>query len=498
MVAFSKELDKIYCLSIPDRRDFTYAYFTKLGIIDRIHIMEAYTPDSSHTISTISKNLIFPIYMENTANISNYLGIVEIMKDIVRNKYEYAMIMEDDVIFLKEYFHIGNRWLTKAAISSKINTTRPYCLYLQSNTADKNIGSDNFPNGNIVMRSVKYGEPVCIVNYQLCELLLKYAFPITSPFDEYKNEIKQKFGVQQAILIPYICRELSHNSYKYDMKKLGFTFRKSLGTGKSIFLQYPNIVFNLTLGIDVNYQRLVKHLVNAINPNISVGTNNLDNESMKFNFDRATSLSNTYIAGGTVSDNITWHDKSFIISVRGKKSCDVINRKFKFTPIIGDFLLLYHRFVKFDVIKKYEICFILNNNITVNNYNSCMNYTTTDVDDQLQAINMSQHVVTDNIYYVIISHSYGIPATLVTLNPTNIRDRCIIDDYYSTFHTGQINPIILQTILHPMETSIIKKFPQPILPYSSEYIDTLVDICPFVPKQHRSFVAKKLFVQVFS
>src|SRR5438309_1865046 len=140
MAKFFDEMDAIYCLCIKERKNFVMEQATKLGIADRLKIYDAFTPNSNEVINVVNNHLVYPILANNLVHIASALGMKKIMHDIVEHKYNFAMIMEDDVIFLEDMLAYGNTWLNRESIEKHFDVNKPYNLYLLSDKVEHFYG----------------------------------------------------------------------------------------------------------------------------------------------------------------------------------------------------------------------------------------------------------------------------------------------------------------------------------------------------------------------
>lgn len=497
MATFLNEIDMIYCLCIPDRKEFVVNQFTKLGFSHKLKIIDAFTPNSSHTLDIVNNHFVYPIYTNNMFHVANTLGLIKIMNDIVLNKFNYAMIIEDDVIFLEEMFSVANKWINKETISRVFNINKPYTLYLQSTKPESfyQPAINDPTKTGIVHTQIKYGEPASLINYIACELLLKHMLPITSPFDECKFMIKRRYKIQQGILVPYICRELSKNAFSYNTKTLGFTFKRSASNNnKTIYDLLKKTIFHITTENDLLYQIIVTCLIKCINPDINIIINGDKQNSMEYNIGKKIQVfNNSYLIGSTITESTPFTNNSFIISVRGQNSYNIIMKKIKMASIIGDFLLLFSKFYKKDKLINYKYCFIYDKKVQIkcDDKYIVINPNKTDIMALIDTMCQAEYIITDNISFVTIAHSYSINAVLAYLK-INQKD-IICDDYYSAFGIV-ITPLIFchgdEIELNKELTSIINEFAQPQPLMIQNIQDKLADVIPFNFKLHSMFKNK--------
>ena len=295
--------------------------------------------------NTITNHNVYTIYTDNPITVACTLGVREIMLDILENKFDYALVIEDDVIFLENMFDHGNKWITQKIINSIFNIENPYVLYLQCNRPESIFYNKKKSAGGIIKTEIRYGEPAYITNYRACQLLLKHLFPITAAFDEYKFVVKLHYSIQQGILVPYVCNELSANHLKYKSALLNHTFERSLRKKNYSIFDILKRNFFIRTNTNNGYQRIISYLIKCINHEINISINdvNIPSDMMCYcigNYEML--LQNNYLISASIDEN-TCHtmQPTFIISVRGKKSFDISKKKFDISPPIGDILLLF-------------------------------------------------------------------------------------------------------------------------------------------------------------
>lgn len=504
MTSFFKQLDAIYCLCLPQRRPFVEQQFATLGILNIVTIIDAFQPSSTNVIETISNNLVYPVYINSTALVACTLGVQKIMQDIVSNKYNYAMVMEDDVVFLPELLQHANTYITKLNINKMFDITKPYNIYLQSTKPPYHYSGKN----GLIRAKVRYGEPIYITNHIACSILLQHIYPITVAFDEYKFIVKQKYNFQEAILLPYVCRELSHNIFRFNTSQLNtntvFT-RANQMVCTSVTQQMTNNKFTIHISDnDIITKKLLQQISN--NLEFSDTTNNQTNIIHRIG--EYVSDIKGYLIGTTISSNSTISDfKSFIISVRGRKSQLVVQNKFNISPIIGDILLLYSRFFKFGDNILYKYCLIYNKTIICTDSNCIViNTLKMDMNEILQYISCSKYIVTDDIRYIIIANSYMRQGILATFNDTKITDNEseIIQDYCSNTYIQNLKPIIINldhmhTDVYSLPVNNITNLSKAtiIQPYhNDQQLDYLIEALPFTITLKKVFQKHNQHVQI--
>lgn len=510
MANFFDDADIVYCLCIEERKDFVIDQFKKLGYTHKLKIFDAYTPDSDIVKQTIINHRVYPIYTNNPVSIACSLGIQHIMIDIVQNEYNFAYVIEDDVIFLEKMLEHGNKWLTKNVISKTFDINKPYVLYLQSTAHENSFYRKGKLREGIVKTSVRYGEPAYITNHVACSLLLRHFFMITSPFDEYKFVIKNHYNIQEGILIPYICRELSYNIFGYDSSALKCKFTRSGTTKKNtVFDIFAGNVFNVTTDENIGIQKIMLRLIEQINPSIKIVINDKNIDKMIYCMGKhELNLNGGYYISCTFSDNVCkGNNSSFIISVRGKKSQNIVFKKFGIKTYIGDVLSLYSKYnpKSKNIINKY--CFIFENAVSqIVSEHRCVyiNPNSSSINIILETMCSSQYVVSNNINYLSIAKSYDIFGIYASINSIiDVDNDIIAQDYFSNFTDNRVNPvnITLDKNIIFIDQEFIKScnnFLQPINFIDNENLNTMLDIIPFNFKYHNYFRKDYQYVQIIN
>ena len=501
MANFLGELDAIYCLCMEPRKNFVINQFTNLGYMHKIKIIKAFVPEDPICKETINNHLVYPVYTNNLFHIVCTLGLVKILEDIVVNKYDYVMFIEDDVIFLDKMFEFANQWINKSVISKHFDITKPYTLYLQSSKSEESYKTTN---KGINKCHVDYGEPASIFNYKLAELLLKHIYPITAPFDDFKIALRKKYKVQEGLLIPYVCRELSKNYYRYDVKELGCQFIRSVDVKRndSIFSILAKSTFYIAPSVNDMYQRMALYLIHLINPQIKLvlgaPPGGIRSYSVGNVLDSGLNVVPGYIFSCTLADTLLEKKNCFLISVRGNKSGAIAKKKWGINPVVGEFLWLFSRFCKMKLNTKRIYCFLFKASFKINcdEQFEIINPLSVDIPLLLNNICSSEYVITDDLSLIAVAHSYGVKAVLATLDG-KLDGKSMIEDYYSG--VNNFNPLNLNckdnlVIINDNLKLQIRNFFQ-INP-SSKCVEENISVCPFILSQHLLFRNKRFLTAI--
>lgn len=488
MQPFLDQMDAIYCLCLPQRKSFVLKEAERLGIDAKIIIVDAFTCDSLAVSEVIKNHQCYPILSTKIASIACTLGIQYIMQQIVKDKHTFAMILEDDVYFPDHLLKIANTHINRTNIAAHFDVTLPYNLYLQSAVSESSYKASG---EGIVAAKVTYGEPAYITNHQACSLLLRYLFPITAPFDEYKKQIKQKCVFNEAIIIPYPCRELSANCHRHSAH---FTFVREIKQSPHTLQSIMN-VSSLCIDTPKSSNLLLQTLVSLINPTIKC-VNHSTNHQMIYSINQWEKTSNNrYLLGATLTDLQLTHP-AFIISVRGAQSASYVYQKYQFYPPIGNILSLYRKFLTFPKKVKIDCLFIYSHEVKIKCDCSSfiINLQTSTIPQIIENICQTRYVITDLADYVTLAHSYGIKTVYAVFQNIDLTRHLLMVDYYSTFNYV-IEPLILKND-NLLTFAALQAYPQPT-PLNRQHLDMLIDIMPFRFECHQHFKKSNTLLQIY-
>lgn len=492
------ELDKIYCLCLLSRKSSLLEEVERLGLSEKISIVNAYTSDSPCVKTILKENKMYPIYTSNTTQIAVTLGIAYILEDIILNKFTHAMIIEDDVVFVDELLEFASHTLKKNNINTRIDTTKPYNLFLQSNKPEAFYRKNN--KNAIIKYHVRYGEPAYITNYQMCELLLKHMFPITSPYDEYKFLVRKRYDVSDYILVPYICRELSKNYHQHINKNTFVTTCGTIQPQNNALILIPENTFYIESVCD----NICLEICRNMNKILKIENGQSLNNIMRYNIGGCVNSLCDYIYGSTIMENVLLNKRPFfVISVRGKKSQQILFNKLGINMPIFDFFLITSRYFPHYTSDKYKYCFIYSDAfIKKLPHNSIyINPKIMEPRNLFNIISNSEFVLSDNIIYISIANSYGIRGIYSSISKINKEFELMANDYYSNITDHYIAPkkigsentinIDNDSILESIITSI-----HPQLPISRNVINEIIYISPFTMILHTFFRTIGAYTQI--
>lgn len=478
------DIDKIYVLSIPQRRELLQKQIDKFGLHHIIQVVEGYTDTSKIVDQVIDNHCFYPIYTDKTTQIAVAMGVAKIMQDIVDNQYTHALVMEDDVYFIEELLEYTVSMLKRDTINANIDTNKPYVLYLQSTKPEsyyQNIKQEGF-----IPYRVRYGEPVYMTNYQMCQLLLKHLYPITSPFDEYKYIIRRQYNSADYILLPYVCRELSKNYRNYG-DAITKEYKPSCNvTTRDVFDLVRKSTFHIS-------NKLASILLGRMNPQCRL-TNQPTNNRMVYHVSDYVNTMQGYIYGATVSGNPARSDKPcFVISVRGKLSQRRLSEKYRIMLPIADPLTLTSKYFPCQRSETYAYCLIFSTPIQTIPTNSVyLDPNTTTLLDTIKKINQSRYVVTDDVRYLTIGNSYGVQGIYAIIDKIDpIKDDMMMD-YYSNITNTKVTPISINKL-----DTHGKTMPQPQLPIPATVLQRTECIAPVLLRKHTIYQNPLLHVQVY-
>jgi GR25 family glycosyltransferase involved in LPS biosynthesis len=466
MAEFMNQIDRIYCLCIESRKKFIIDQFTNLGMLHKLELINAYTPTSPVIDQLIDKQLIYPVYTSNPTTIACGMGIWYIMKQIVERKQKYAMVIEDDVIFPENEFETANRWINPSSINANFDVTKPYVLFLQSSVKQATYGNVE----GIVKADVRYGEPAYLTNDVACQILLEHFFPITSPFDEYKINIRKIYHFQVGILIPYVCRELSANYNGFNLQSINTQFVRTAHVAKadisSRIREKP---------IHANYRCYPFFPEILARHGMKINTTPRPVDGMEYDIGGCIDRISGYLIGSTIRPTRSVSTPFYAIGVRGKISKDIMayygisTYAFDFGWTLSQIYPIGITGTKTSLITRESI----EGGVCIDNFT---------LDMLLSLIGSSSRIITDQIDVLAIAHGYGKKVLFAVENPANIDEdlRLMIEDYHSNFHS---TPCVIKSFKQVIAEGIDTHYP----PIGKPLLELALSVLPFVPGLHKFY-----------
>lgn len=454
------KVDKIYCINLKknkERRKMMLAQFKHFDCLNKVIFSKAYTPDDEEVINSIYNYKVYPIQIRFATQVAITFSFLEVWNDIRTHKYKKAMIVEDDIMFYKDKVVSYSELITDNIFIDN----KPFILHLIGTNLIKQEYQDKFPD--IYNIKVKYGNGCYIINDIACDELIKNAFPITSPCDDYLHAMKIRKKFVQKALVPILCTELSH--YNNNIKNLKNIPRESMKKpykvtfddikDKQIFLYSQNNTL-----ADKLYVYLIK-LITDIKPRL-IKHNNLNNYKTLFHlsnvyYDDSINYQNGCILGCKIkNDDICKVSRKmnkffYVLMANTKRERDIFkNHKYKCINIT-DPIFIYPKFFHVNINKKYKYGFITTNDYEYDIKNYINNEDANDVliiDSNTKIPNIIRQlstcdiVHTNDLHIIMLCHGYKIKVI-----PLDKNDKIVVD-YYETYIDLDINDCTKQMYIN--------------------------------------------------
>ena len=438
MQHFFEQLDHIYCLCIQSRKAFVIEQFTKLGIMEKSTIFDAYTDQSPKLYEVIKDHLVRPIIINEPKNFANFLGSMEIMEDVINKKYNYAMIIEDDVLFLENMFTVANKYISKYSIGNNFDVNKPYILYLLAKKIFAEMKTGINKNNKFM-----FGQPAFILNYKACETYVKKKYPIVNPIDNYKHQIEKDYNIQTGLLYPYIVAELSANYGNYDTSNINYKFTRDIHM-KPI-KGVDSYIFDSTFYIrtkSITFEKLARRINNKLKLCINQKSKRLN--MMYYDVDNYVSeLGNNYVLGGTIDPNVKILNTRYdIMTVRGSLSANTVKKITGENPIIHDFASLIPLYFPIKLMDpKISYCFVFKNNPNINNPDSkWISPENKSIPELFNSILEAKYVVSDIPDIVSATNAYGRKVAYGTIDTPSKQEKYVFNDLFNK----TIEPIVVK------------------------------------------------------
>jgi GR25 family glycosyltransferase involved in LPS biosynthesis len=301
---FNQIFNNIYVLNLKsstDRKMHIETEFKRVNI-EKYQFFEATPHDSDDVKNLMNSTLVkkFPNCFRcnmkrcNCENnfltpyqIANWCSFINIFHDILKNKYNFVLICEDDIVFTHQHRRIIDTLLSKESFNYyKIDMNKPLLIRLGTAFNPDNHNSTSQP---IFIKNFSLCNPCFAINYQMACVYLKYLKIIDYHSDVYfhKKIPKNIKGLQYFTMYPYPIYELSFVKSK---QKFASLVRPQNAYRR---MEYKEFLF---LSSNVLIQVLLKKIVKIMNLDIrinSIGFNGTidsyiflnDNEKKKYYFE---------------------------------------------------------------------------------------------------------------------------------------------------------------------------------------------------------------------
>ena len=214
--------DKIYCINLEsatERKEHIIKEFDRMGITD-YEFVKAVPKNSPEVIEAMKSDFVkkFPpcfrcrqvnCQCDNNVliepQIGNWFSFIKVWKDIVKNKYQFVLICEDDVKFTPYAGEVASFMLSEKTLERyNINLEKPVMLRLGWAKCSEHqyVGESSFKP------IVRMANPCFAITYSMAEIFLKSLKQIYHTSDMYMhNDIASKYT--HYSLFPPLCYELS-------------------------------------------------------------------------------------------------------------------------------------------------------------------------------------------------------------------------------------------------------------------------------------------------
>jgi GR25 family glycosyltransferase involved in LPS biosynthesis len=278
---FNTIFDHIYVINLKDsieRKTHIENEFKRVGI-EKYDFFEATPYDSDEVKNLMNTNFVkkFPNCFRcglNRCNcennyltpyqIGNWCSFLNIFRDILKNKYNFVLICEDDIVFSHQYNRIINKLLSKESFKYyNINNNQP--LLIRMGTAF-NPDNHNSSANPIFLKNFSLCNPCFAINKEMAFIYLKYLKIIDYHSDVYFHQKipKNIKGIQYFTMYPYPIYELSFVKSKQKFESLirpknafrRIEYKEFLFLSSNIYLNNFIKKFVKILNLDIHYDKI--------------------------------------------------------------------------------------------------------------------------------------------------------------------------------------------------------------------------------------------------
>jgi GR25 family glycosyltransferase involved in LPS biosynthesis len=275
---FNTIFNNIYVINLKksiDRKKHIEYEFKRVGI-EKYEFFDATNHDSDEVINIMNSGLVktFPNCFRCGLNrcdcennyltpfqIGNWCSFINVFKDILKNKYDFVLICEDDVVFSFQYERIINKLLSKQSFKKyNINMNKPLLIRMGTAFREENHNSNAEP---IFLKNYALCNPCFAINKEMAFIYLKYLKIIDYHSDVYFHQKipKNIKDVQSFTMFPYPVYELSFVKSK---QKFISEVRPQNGIRRIEYKEFLFITSNVLL------QVFLKKLINYTNFDIKI------------------------------------------------------------------------------------------------------------------------------------------------------------------------------------------------------------------------------------
>ena len=521
------QFDAIYCINLPEltqRRALMDQQFKRFGVLEKVKYLPAHNNRSKKVLDAVQNGDTYTLMLHKVSQIAISFSFLEVWEDIAKHKYDMALILEDDVIFKTDCRKTAKFLSRQGLMSAGVDFSRPYAVHLTSvKVAKEKIEYQP----QLLETEVLFGNPGFITNHHLCEQLVKHFYPICMPCDKYLFYIKNMCHAFDGVIVPPMISELSCSYDNPSNRK----FKRLSERGKytNYFKEYCPVVELTSCGelVDQLGAYIVAQMMGCqvswdgdMKGCASLGTQDKSTCGTLKGYTSGNATEGSfgtqdkskccalkgYTSGNATEGSFGTQDKSkccalkgytmgcplvgnvfgagisvgnedvsrikYVYSVRGRYTYQYLVRKGIACPeIYGDPVLLLPLYYCLEVEKRYSVGVVSvgENRCMVNGHFIELGDNLFELVDQIR---QCEHIVSDQLYGLMIATSYGIPTTWVNLGTNHELE---IRDFYSAFG---LNIAMGEKIV--IESNVLNRMSE------------LVEIaCPF------NHCQKKLFVELF-
>lgn len=270
-------IEKVYCISLKDeesrRKMMAYQlekYFpNKWKFVDATSVKDPIVEQSVNNLMLIDRGITA---MSQVAICYSHL---ECMKDIYKNKYTYALVIEDDIRLIENFPELLNKYWNNTANLNEYMKNEPYVLHLSAaaNFKEKKYKFEKYDDTIIVSITCN------IVNHQTAKILIDNFLPIKWQFDRYLYDLVKEKKIKELVATPILGWDISSTFFKNYWIKEDIELRSKIRTTSTINeIITKNIKPLLILKQDElnesNYNKLYKLFIDKLTINNKLIINN--------------------------------------------------------------------------------------------------------------------------------------------------------------------------------------------------------------------------------
>lgn len=346
-------IEKIYCISLKNnlvRRNLMHEQLQN-EYSDQYKIIDAYTSENPLVLNAYNNLTLKKSNIEALSQVAICFSHIECLKKIVKKKYIYGAIIEDDIRIRKNSNNIINDYLNNTPELKQIMSSEPCIIHICGpyNNIQK-INRFKERDSDIIVNICFY-----IVNHMLAKILVDNFYPIKWQFDTYVSKLCREMKIKEYIACPILAWDLSSGLYSNFWTKEDLEIKKYI-TSTSKINRVNEIKIKSNIYFQNNEQNLSNNIFQAILENYKQYKKSDQNEChYLFPSSELKHVNNkTIITGQGVADLNEKIDNPFLVLfVRGPLTrnnfieCGIVCPELYIDPLI-----LYSKINKIKVEKK--------------------------------------------------------------------------------------------------------------------------------------------------